>query len=447
MKQPITRRRVLRGVLNGVAVTVALPLLDCFLNDNGTALANGAPLPVRFGTWSWGCGMDRRSFVPKKVGADYDLPPEIRSWQPVRRHINVLTNFNCFPDSAPTLPHYTGWVIQRSGSAPMTTSDRPGQTIDVTIARQIAVATRFPSLTVSATGDERDTVSYESANAINMAIDSPLELYQKLFGAGFQNPNAPGFKPDPVVLARESVLSSVMDDTRKMRSTVGAADKSRLDQYFTGLRDLEHQLALETVKPVPRAACVLPSISPFEQPILGVSTEAVAARHKLMTDLLVMAFACDQARVFNMMYSKPFAGETRGGYDKTHHTATHEEPIDETLGCQPHVSWFVHRSMENWAAFVEAFSKMKEGDGTLLDNTLIFASTDVSFAKLHTIVDMPVFTAGRAGGKLRTGLHVDGAGSPSTRIGYTVLRAMGVGVRSWGTQSNRTSKEVSEILA
>ena len=447
MKQPITRRRVLRGVLNGVAVTVALPLLDCFLNDNGTAFATGLPLPVRFGTWSWGCGMNKKVFVPKKFGADYDLPEEIISWKPVSRHINFFSNFNCFPDSAPTLPHYTGWVIQRSGSAPMTTDDRPGHTIDVAIARKIGVATRYRSLTLSATSDERDTVSYESTNAINMAIASPLELYQKLFGGGFQNPNAPDFKPDPMVLVRESVLSGVMDDAKKMQASVGAADKARLDQYFTGLRDLEHQLELQTVKPVPRPACVVPSKTPFEQPVLGISAESVATRHKLMTDLLVMALSCDQVRVFNMMYSKPFSGTTRDGYDKTHHTATHEEPIDAKLGYQPHVSWFVRRSMENWAAFVDAFARSREGDRTLLDNMLIFASTDVSFAKLHTVVEMPVFTAGRAGGKVRSGLHIDGGGSPSTRVGYTALRVMGLDVPSWGTQSNSTSKEISEVLA
>ena len=63
------RRRVLRGLLNGGVGTVALPLLNCFLNGNGTALANGAPLPVRFGTWAWGLGMNKDIFVPKKLGA------------------------------------------------------------------------------------------------------------------------------------------------------------------------------------------------------------------------------------------------------------------------------------------------------------------------------------------------------------------------------------------
>src|SRR5690606_29453554 len=64
----VNRRRVLRGLLNGGAVTLALPLLDCFLNGNGTALADGKPMPIRFGTWYWQLGMAKSIFVPKKLG-------------------------------------------------------------------------------------------------------------------------------------------------------------------------------------------------------------------------------------------------------------------------------------------------------------------------------------------------------------------------------------------
>jgi hypothetical protein len=329
----------------------------------------------------------------------------------------------------------------------MTTFDRPGQTIDVTVARKISAGTRYQSLSLTATSDERDTLSYENATTVNAAIASPLALYTKLFGPGFQDPNAKEFKPDPMTMVRKSALSGVMDDAKKMQASVGAADKARLDQYFTSLRDLERQFELQVTRPEPRPACVVPGKSSVEKPITGIDAEHVAARHKVMTDLLVMALACDQTRVFNMLYSKPFSGTTRNGYDKPHHTATHEEPIDASLGYQPHVSWFVRRSMENWAAFVEAFSKVKEGDGTLLDNMLIYATTDQSFAKIHSIEGLPMLTAGRAGGKLKTGLHIDGKGSASTRMGYTALKVLGIDVPSWGTQSNNTSQEIGEILA
>lgn len=166
-----------------------------------------------------------------------------------------------------------------------------------------------------------------------------------------------------------------------------------------------------------------------------------------MTQLLVMALACDQTRVFNVAYSAALALTTRPGYDKPHHTATHEEPIDARLGYQPQSSWFLRRSMQAWAEFVQAFAQVREGDGTLLDNVLVYATTDVSYARIHAVDGIPMFTAGRAGGRIRTGLHVDGRGTPNTRLGYTLMRTVGVDVPAWGVQSNRTAAEIGEIMA
>ena len=103
--------------------------------------------------------------------------------------------------------------------------------------------------------------------------------------------------------------------------------------------------------------------------------------------------------------------------------------------------------MEAWGAFVEAFTKIKEGDGTLLDNVLIYANTDVAYARVHSMSDLPLFTAGRAGGRAKTGLHIAGNGTPATRIGYTAMKLLGLELANWGTVSNSTGQEVSEILA
>ena len=234
----LSRRRVLKGMLNGSAVTIALPFLNCFLNENGTALASGAPIPQRFGTWSWGLGMSEAVFVPKKTGPNFDLPMEIASLAPVQEHINLFTNFHVFKDAAPNLCHHSGWVILRSGIAPMTPENRPGETIDVTVARKIGNETRFRSLSATATGDVRDSFSYENGNSVNAPEWSPIRFYQRLFGTDFQDPNAPEFKPDPRVMIRKSSLSSVLDETRALNKELGSEDRARLDQYFTGLRDL-----------------------------------------------------------------------------------------------------------------------------------------------------------------------------------------------------------------
>jgi hypothetical protein len=440
------RRRFLRGMLNGGVVTLGLPLLNCFLNENGTALANGAPLPVRFGTWFWGLGMDSKIFVPGKVGSGFELPEELGALANVRQHVNVYTNFNAMRDSSPNLCHYSGWIILRTGSAPIGAEDRPGETIDVTISRVVGRMTRFQTVTATANGDVRTSFSYENANSINASEASPLNFYKQLFGTDYQDPNASTFTPNPRTMARKSVLSGVLDQTKQLSRMVGAEDRARLEQYYTNLRDLERQFDHQLTKPEPIAACH-PVTAPKEDPRTTVDSEIVALRHRMMTDLMVMAVACDQTRVFNMAYSAAFASTIKAGYEKPHHTCTHEEPVDQALGYQPTASWFLRRSMESWAYFVEAFTKVKEGDGTLLDNVLIYATTDTAWARIHSLDGIPMFTAGRAGGRVKTGLHIDGGAGPAARLGYTVLKVMGVDTQSWGTKSNNTSKELGEILA
>ena len=440
----LNRRRVLRGMLNGGAVTVGLPLLDVFLNGNGTALADGKPMPLRFGTWFWGCGMNARIFTPAKTGTAFEFPAESAPLQKVRKHINMFSNFNAYRDGAPNLCHYTGWGITKTGQAPDSRNDRPASTIDTLVARQIGRTTRFPMLTATATGDAQTSFSYEEGTP-NPAEWSPVNFYTRLFGPDFQDPNAPTFTPNPRIMARKSVLSGVMDQTKSLMTEVGAEDKQRLDQYYTGLRELERQFTQQLTKPEPLAACH-PAKAPQEAKT-GNDSVLTAERHKAMTDLLAMAVACDQTRVFNMAYSAASANTIKSGYEKPHHTCTHEEPIDEKLGYQPNASWFIRRSMENWAYFVDAFGKIKEGDGTLLDNVLIYATTDHAHARTHSLDGIPVMTAGKAGGKIKTGVHVDGAGSPAVRVGYTAMRVMGVDMPSWGTRSNATSKDIGEILA
>ncbi|MBX7199945.1 MAG: DUF1552 domain-containing protein [Rhodospirillaceae bacterium] len=444
MIENMNRRRALRGILGGSAVTVGLPLLNVFLNGNGTALASGDPIPTRFGTWLWGLGMNAAIFTPKKLGANFDLPPEIESLKNVKQHINLFTNFNTFKDAAPLMCHHTGWVILRTGMAPSPSNVRPGETIDVTVAKRIGNTTRFQILSSTATGDVRDSYSYESTNSINPPDWSPVRFYQKVFGPDYQDPNAADFVPNPKVMIRKSVLSGVLEGAKSFQQKIGAEDRARLDQYFTGLRDLERQLDLQLTKPTPLAACKHIK-APADDPAAGVDAGLVSKRHRLMTEVMVMALACDQTRVFNMGYAAETASTTKPGYEKPHHTATHEEPLGPG-GYQEEVSWFTRRAMEEWAYFVEAFARTPEGDGTLLDHTLAYAMSDISYAKIHSLDGIPMFTAGRAGGKLKTGLHIDGAASPGTRVGFTAMKTLGLDIPSWGTLSNTTSKEIGEIL-
>ena len=447
VRELIGRRRVLRGMLAGGRVAVSLPLLDCLFNGNGTALAATGRMPVRFGTWNWGCGVTAARWFPTRFGPDYDVPTELQPIEPVKRKVSVLSGFKVFLDGRQNLPHVSGIWALRTGTAPpdLGIAKMEEPSFDVTIGDAMGAGSRFRSLEVTCTGNPAHTYSRRNASTSNPSETSPLAFYTRIFGPEFQDPNAANFTPDPNILLRRSVLSAVGEQRAALLREVGAADKARLDQYFTSVRQLEQQLELQLQKPPPAEACTVGQ-APKEMAV-GAEIEQVMATHKLMSQLLAMALACNQTKIFNMVFSDSASSLRRQGSAATHHTLTHEEPVDEKLGYQPQATYFVERSMEAWGQFLRALDAIPEGDGTLLDHCLVFAHTDTTFAKVHSIDGIPLMLAGSGAGKVKTGLHVNGNGDPITRVGLTLQQLLGVTLDKWGTGSMATSKTISEIIA
>jgi hypothetical protein len=440
-----SRRAALKGLLNGAAVAVGLPLLDIFLDGNGQALAGtGAPLPTRFGVWFWGLGINPPRWIPDKVGPDYDLKVELAPIKPLQSKINVFSNFPVTLDGQPNFPHGSGGTGIRTGMAMTASGSFPGPTFDVLIGDVVGTRTRFRSLDVSAVGDARNTQSGRGNGNMNPSEGSPVALYTRIFGPGFKDPNSATFTPDPLVMARRSVLSGIEEQRKAFERQLGTSDKQRLDQYFTSLRQLEKQLDIEMTKPQPMEACSIPA-KPTEAAV-NAQIENVLINHKLMTQLLVMAMACDQTRVFNMYFNNGTSSLTRAGSTTTHHQLTHEEQLDERLGYQPNVTFFVEKIMGAWVDFITALDSQKEGDGTLLDHTLVFAHSETDFAKFHSIDSIPMMTAGSGSGRIKTGIHVKGMGTPASRLGLTLQQVMGVSVDKWGAGSMQTNKPITEIL-
>jgi hypothetical protein len=444
MAKRISRRTVLRGMLGGAAVSVGLPLLDCFLNGNGTALAQGAPLPLRFGTWFWGCGMNPDRWVPETEGDDFDLPPELMALADVREHVTVLSGFNTVLDGRANLPHWTGVMANLTGSVPAVEPEVPAPTLDVLISARIGAATRFRSLEVNATGVPGQTYSRASESIVNASTVSPLELYTRVFGPGFIDPGGGPFTPDPQTLLRQSVLSAVQDDAMRLQQQLGSHDRERLDQYFTSLRQLENQIEV-SLNPPDLEACAKPRAPAGED--VGTELGQAKSTHRLMTELLVFALLCDQTRVFNMLFSWGTSELRKSGAQTAHHQYTHDELVDRDLGYQPEATSFVLESMQAWADFVARLASTPEGAGSLLDNCLVMAHSESSFAKSHQVTLLPVMLAGRAGGRVVPGIHVAGNGEPITRVGLTVQQIMGLPTTEWGTRSLQTSRPISAVLA
>lgn len=439
----ITRRSILRGALGGAAVGVGIPLLDCFLDNNGTALAaTGQRIPVRFGTWIWGCGFIPEKWIPTTVGREYLMPEDLAPLEPYRDKLAILSGFDVKLDGVPNKPHVTGCLGLRTG-VPVPNESVKAPTFDVLIGQKIGGDSRFRSIEVSTSGVER-SYSYHAAGSPNPSETSPLTLYRRLFGEGFQDPNAATFTPDTRTMAQKSVLSAVSEDRQKLMRTVGASDRQRLDEYFTSLRQIEQQLALRLEPPAP----VQDFTKPAPPPDVPLNSEmgAVMETHRLMAGLLAKALQCNQTRVFNVLLSDTASNLRREGETTTHHTLTHEEPVDKQLGYQREVSWFATKSMIAWKDFLDALDAIPEGDGTLLDNCLVFAHSDCSIAKSHAVEGIPAMIAGNAGGMVRTGYHLAGKGDPITRLGLTVQQAMGVQVEKWGALSMETRRTVTELI-
>ncbi|MBM4246812.1 MAG: DUF1552 domain-containing protein [Deltaproteobacteria bacterium] len=445
MTRAISRRTFLRGTVGGAAISVGLPLLDCFLTGNGDALADGGALPVRFGTWFWGCGMNPDRWIPAVEGPDYELSPELQALAPVKQHVNVISGLNTILDGRANYPHSTGILANITGTVSGTEGGVSAPSVDVLISREIGKTTRFRSIEMAATGRPTQTYSIESEAVRNASAVSPLELYSRIFGAGFADPNAGSFVPDPRLVLRRSALSAIKDDVARLESRLGSHDRQRLDQYLTAIRQLELQLDVSLSGPPDLDACRKPPAPRGED--LGTDLPQTQATHEMMTELLVFALLCDQTRVFNMLFSWSLSELRLPGAEINHHQLTHDEGVDQDLGYQPRATEFALASMDALAGFVARLAAEPEGAGSLLDSCLVMAHSDSSFAKSHDVNKIPFLTAGRAGGRIRTGLHVALPGEPASRMGLTMQQVMGLQVGDWGTGSMQVNRPIDAILA
>lgn len=441
MNKLMNRRRVLRSTALGVATTVGLPFLNCFLNNNGTALAaTGAALPVCFGTWWQALGLNPGRWIPEKVGADYEHNVELKVFDVFRDRMNVISGTKYFLDGRPLETHTTGFQIASMGAIP--TSVNSAASLDSEIADVIGKNTRFRSLEIALDGG-RASFSKRAGSANNPSDPSPEALYTRIFGPEFKDPNAAEFTPDVGAMARRSVLSDVADERRSLMKELGSEDRARLDQYFTALRQIEQQLEIELSKPEPLPACTMAEEPQDVQ--TGREVAFVEQNIKMFGGLMAHALACGQTRVFNVVVGS--LGLRKPGTTQSWHPLTHEEPIDDELGYQKEVTWFIDFMNRGFVEFLTQLDSIQEGEGTVLDRTAVLWQTDHGYARTHTTDSLPIFTVGSAGGRLKTGLHVSAPGDPATRIGLTMQQVMGVPLKSWGGLSNETSKTFTEILA
>lgn len=445
-KLKVSRRTVLRGVMAGGVVSVGLPILDCMLNVNGTAFAGtDAPIPLCFATWFWGLGVGEGEWQPKTSGTEYEMPRQFKVLTPLKHKMNLFSGAQVFLDGGSNTTHFTGVQGLMTGTVSGSAGDYHGS-LDTIIGDVIGEATRFRSIEVACDGDPKATWSARETGGRQPAEVSPVALYQRIFGAEFKDPNAADFMPDPQVVLRHSALSAVTEQRQRLMKGVSAADRPKLENYFTSLRALEQKLAIQMQKPQPLPSCTKPDQPPADGAQSTLAVDAMV-KHDLFVGLLAHALACDQTRVVNMCITQGMSGLRREGEPASHHTYTHEEPLDPVLGYQLKCDWFQNTYIKGLYTLATALDSIKEGDRTLLDRMILFAYTDHGAPRLHSVRNYPVLTFGSANGRMKTGIHVAARGDAVTRVGLTVQQAMGVTAGSWGTRSNKVSSPYSEVLA
>lgn len=437
-KTRLDRRTLLRGVLAGAAVSVGLPMLEVFLNTNGNALASGAPMPKRFGIFFWGNGNLPDRWVPSKVGETWDLSPQLQPLTAVKNDITVVSGMKVYTGNG--VPHGSGPAGMLTG-APLLNSDVDSfsaPSIDQVIASAIGGETRFRSLEVSV---ERTThsLSYNSPFSMNPAEFSPKTLFDRLFGEDF---TLPGTTPkiDPKLALRRSVLDAISDDAKRLQSKLGKADQTRLEQHFENIRGLEQRLKKFEENPPNLAACAYPPTPLNEYPDID-GRPALSDISRAMSDIMALALACDQTRVFSHWFSVSVGNVLYPHATSGHHQLTHDEP-----GEQPQVFEIINYILTEFAYLLSALRSVQEGDGTLLDNCAVLGTTDCSYCKSHSVEEYPIIIAGSAGGALKKGIHFRSVASENTsKVLLTLARAMGLPMSSFGADAGLVSDSLTGI--
>ncbi|MEZ4321918.1 MAG: DUF1552 domain-containing protein [Myxococcota bacterium] len=426
------RRNFLRGMLGGSAVCVALPWLE------STASATGG-FPQRFVTWMWANGNRPERWTPMGEGSEWLLSDELMPLMPVKDKVSIVTGLSVlYPNN---VPHWSGIGGMLTG-AEVGGDDEDwvvhAPTLDQLVAAEVGNGTIYRSLQVGI--DTEECFSWNGPNAQNPAEKDPFALYERLFGPTFVEPGSGGLV-DPSLGYRRSALDAVMADITRLQNRVGAADRERLEQHLTGVRELELRLARLQDDPPDYEACVRPD-SPFpEYPDIDGRPQLIA-RNAAQNELVAMALACDLTRVVTVQFAKPVGNTLYPDASDGHHNQTHNEP-----GGQPEVHAITTFCIERFSELVQRLDAIPEGDGTLLDHSICLATTDVSEGRTHSLDEMPVIVAGSGCGNLVMGQHLRYNRLNSNHLGLTLLRGMGLVQGSWGEDAYEVTDGLSELEA
>jgi hypothetical protein len=392
---------------------MALPLLEAMLPGVATAAAMAKARPTRMAFLFVPNGMHMPDWTPTAVGNNFELPYIMQPLKNVKEYLTPITGLsqhNAFAlgdgggDHARSVATFlTGVHIKKTAGADIKT----GISVDQLAAQHMGNLTRFPSLEI---GCERGGQAgncdsgYSCAYSSNMSWRSentpvakevnPRLVFERLFAGGDAGEiDENRARRD---LYKKSILDFVTEDAGKLKAQLGMRDQRKLDEYFTGVRELEQRLVrLESGGTITLNGVTKPS---------GVPAD-FGEHIRLMGDMMVLAFQADLTRICTFMFANDGSNRNYKMIDipEGHHDLSHHDGL---AAKQEKIRQINHFHVTQLAYVLEKMKSIKEGEGTLLDNTMLVYGAGISDGNRHNHDDLPILLAGRGAGTIKSGQHM-----------------------------------------
>ncbi|WP_428099899.1 DUF1552 domain-containing protein [Candidatus Rariloculus sp.] len=437
-KKHLDRRTFLRGA----GTVVALPLLDSMVPAATAQSLTAAGERLRFGAVYVPNGIYPGMWHPEQAGKDFEFNQIMKPLEPYRQHLTTISQLKA-PDGGKDMGgiHMGASAAFLNGVGPLSNNGdfnivRSKKTVDQYIADTIAGDTPLRSLEL---GTEDMGTSVGSCDGYPCLFfstlswlddESPLPVSinpQVTFERMYGDPGTPEQR-----LARmrrkQSMLDSVLDETKRLQRVIGASDNAILDEYLTNIRRVEQQLQKmemrsDVVANAPEGPVGIP--------------EDFDTHMTVTYDLLHLAFQGDISRVFSFLTGHEASGRSYAflGVTEPHHTTSHHKDTPETLDQYARVNSY---QMVKLAEFLGKLESTPDGDGTLLDSSLIYFGAGMSNGPVHDRHNVPAVMLGRAGGRLEGNRHIEAEKDiPTANLLLAMADMLGSEVASVGHSTGR----------
>jgi hypothetical protein len=440
-KKSLPRRMFLRGL----GATVALPMLDAMAPAMAATVTSAAKPAVRLGFVYVPNGIIMDRWTPSKAGTGFEFTPTMKALEPYRDHLTVLSGLaqntgRALGDGAGD--HARAGATWLTGVHPKKTEGaniQAGVSADQFAARELGKVTQLSSLELGlempslAGGCDSgyscaytNTISWRSPNTPNPMEVNPRTVFERLFGDGDST--------DPAAQRRmrteqRSILDYIAGSIDRLETNLGSRDRGKLTQYLESIRDIERRIQ----KAEQQSATLKVPVT--ERPS-GIPEE-FEDHAKLMMDLQVLAFQTDMTRVITFMMARE--GSNRSyrsiGISDGHHSVTHHQNDPVKIGKTAKIN---HLHVEMFAYLLDRLRSTPDGEGSLLDHSLIMYGSSISDGNRHTHHDLPILLAGGAAGQLKGGQHlVYPKETPLNNLLLTMLDKGGVHVEHYGDSTGK----------